>query len=139
MTRQSLSRTRRVVSLSALGLAAGLGVAGCGVSKDVYTVQSTWHEPQSVAVIDTRTGDALWAYDVLIGQQVEINLQHSDGDDGFQGSSKAAESMDYEISVIDGATVDSGSIEFPEGADPRVDFNIRPAGNNPGETDLTGG
>ncbi|MEM6749901.1 MAG: hypothetical protein AAF612_05460 [Planctomycetota bacterium] len=136
MTRQPLSRIRRIATVSTLGLAA-VAATGCGVSKDIYTITSTYHTPHSVAIVDTRTGDAVWEYDVLIGQELEIDLQHDDGDNGFQGSDTMASSMDWELSEIGGSTLESDSVEFPEGIDPRVDITVRPAGNNPGEEDLT--
>ncbi|MGQ0628336.1 MAG: hypothetical protein ACT4PL_09595 [Phycisphaerales bacterium] len=66
--------TRRV-SLMLLA-AFSLTLPGCwkpggsGFSLDASTYVSTEFEPKIVSIIDTRTGQALWSYDIPVGKQL---------------------------------------------------------------------
>lgn len=49
---------------------------GSGESDDAYTYISYPHEPKTVSVIDTRTGEVLWSVDVPVGKQLSMRFYH---------------------------------------------------------------
>lgn len=91
MTMLNLTRVRTVTSraavlgtaIAAASLAAALSGAGCstyvpggsGFSDDAFTYASTEHVPQSVALIDTRTGQTIWTYEIPVGRQLTVRFE----------------------------------------------------------------
>jgi hypothetical protein len=80
---------RSVHRLLALAAAAGLsalllGNAGCYVpgyfpggslaSRDLYTYQSHPDYPQTITLVDTRTGEIIWTSEVPVGQQLVMRF-----------------------------------------------------------------
>ncbi len=65
-----------------VGAGIGCGVAyrpyfdpgGSGAAIDEYTYVSEPYTPQTITVVDTRTGEAVFAMDVPVGQQLVINF-----------------------------------------------------------------
>ncbi|MCL4743122.1 MAG: hypothetical protein KJZ54_13070 [Phycisphaerales bacterium] len=65
-----------------VGSGVGCGIAyrpyfdpgGSGASIDEYTYVSEPYAPQTITVVDTRTGEAVFAMDVPVGQQLVINF-----------------------------------------------------------------
>ena len=50
--------------------------SGSGSADDSYTYVSTTHQPKTVSVVDTRTGEVLWSVDVPVGQQLSMKFYH---------------------------------------------------------------
>jgi len=69
---------RRVVGVI---LAAGL-LSGCytytetgrGVSLDAHTYISTTWSPKTVQLIDTRSGEVMWEYELAVGKQLTVRF-----------------------------------------------------------------
>ncbi|MCW5775192.1 MAG: hypothetical protein KIS87_01925, partial [Phycisphaeraceae bacterium] len=51
---------------------------GSGAAIDEYTYVSTPHTPQTITVVDTRTGESVFAMDVPVGKQLVINFDDKD-------------------------------------------------------------
>lgn len=76
-----LRRTRPAALASALVVAlASSGLGGCnwesgtGFSLDRYIYRSTSWRPQTITVVDTRTGERIWSLDVPVGQQAVVGF-----------------------------------------------------------------
>ncbi len=80
------TRAGSVLALAGV-LAVGLTAGGCGLAYrpyfdpggsgaaiDEYTYVSTAHAPQTVTVVDTRTGESVFTVDVPVGEQLVINF-----------------------------------------------------------------
>lgn len=125
-----------------LGLSLVLGVpAGCA-SLDQQAFESTHASPKSVAILDARTNESLWSYDVPIGYVLELDGQHADGDNWFQGATGPAETIDWEVvQIVTGDTLvlgdraQEGTIDLPDGCVPRIEVTMRPIGSDP-QTDV---
>ncbi|GIK19438.1 MAG: hypothetical protein AMXMBFR77_19380 [Phycisphaerales bacterium] len=71
-----------LLSLSVIGAGVGCGLAyrpyfdpgGSGAAIDEYTYVSEPYMPQTITVVDTRTGEPVFAMDVPVGQQLVINF-----------------------------------------------------------------
>lgn len=48
---------------------------GTGVSQDAFVYVSRAHEPKTVTLVDTRTGESLWTMDVPVGRKLVINFE----------------------------------------------------------------
>lgn len=81
------ARPVAVASLSAL-VALGAGCAGpghayrgyhdeggTGMSQDTFVYVSRPHEPKTITLIDTRSGEALWTMDVPVGSKLVIDFE----------------------------------------------------------------
>lgn len=121
------------MALVTVGLA---GLAGCwkeggrGISSDAYTYISTAFYPKTVSVIDTRTGQTVWSYDVPVGRQ--LNFQFSASDE----PQSAAYPDKIKWSEVDAGQL-FGTLENEQpmpGRDARrIDLKIRPVPENPVE------
>ncbi|CAN5835547.1 hypothetical protein BH11PLA1_BH11PLA1_22420 [soil metagenome] len=79
----TLNTTRRL-TVTTLLLAAALSLPGCwtpggtrGYLSDTYTYESTPDMPQTVTVIDRRTNEALWSYDVPVDMELVMRFTPS--------------------------------------------------------------
>lgn len=73
----------RPVRLAALALAAAalaLPLAGCYTSSDSYPYVSRTYSPKTFMLIDTRTGEELWRYDLGVGNSMKIRFFPGDKD-----------------------------------------------------------
>lgn len=48
---------------------------GTGVSEDKMVYVSRPHEPKTITLMDTRTGEALWTMDVPVGRKLVIDFE----------------------------------------------------------------
>lgn len=80
-----LDRLPRSVALCAMLLAA-TGPGGCfynegglGMSEDKHVYVSRSHQPWTVTVRDTRTGQAFWSVDVPVGKKLVVQFLEGQG------------------------------------------------------------
>lgn len=76
-------RYARPVRMAALALAAtalALPLGGCYTSSDSYPYVSRTWSPKTVMLIDTRTGEELWRYDLGVGDSMKIRFFPGDED-----------------------------------------------------------
>lgn len=57
-----------------MGLNPGWKPGGNLASNDKYTYVSTAHAPQTVSIIDTRSGEVIWSRDVPVDQQLNLRF-----------------------------------------------------------------
>jgi len=126
---------RRLIAvvLVTLGLA---GLAGCwkpggrGISSDAYTYISTSFEPKTVSVIDTRTGQTIWSYDVPVGRQLNFQFAKSDNPQSAAYPDKIKWS-EVDAGRLFGTLSNEQAVPGRDGR--RIDLKIRPVPENPVE------
>lgn len=73
------------MKLAVMGMALSgfIAIGGCGYapggqgrSNDTFTYYSTPHEPKTLTLIDTRTGERLWSCEVPVGQQLVVRFRN---------------------------------------------------------------
>lgn len=111
-----------------VGLAACEGVPGHYpggniASIDKYTYPSTSYLPQTVSVVDTRTGQAIWSKDIPVGQQLVMRFYADKGDDPSN-----PDRLDWQIMAIGAGGQMSHSIYVPNAASRRIDTAFRAPG-----------
>lgn len=78
----TLLRSHPRMVLAAIAAAGSLATSGCigykpggnMASDDLFTYWSTPHMPQTVTLIDTRTGEKMWTYEIPVGQQLVMRF-----------------------------------------------------------------
>ena len=87
---RSTARLRRVL-LSA-GLAVAAISAGCWteggvpISLDRYTYKSTPTQPKTITLVDIRTGEQIWSYDIPVGKRLSLQFVDDKLDDTWRPS-----------------------------------------------------
>lgn len=121
---------RLLAPLAMAGVAAGM-LAGCAAgyssggplaSKDQFTYESTPTMPQSVAVVDTRTGETVWAMDIPVGQQLTILFKNT----GKKANELGYDEMEWQLNVIGapGRTL-GNAMRVPPSYARRLDGTVR--------------
>jgi hypothetical protein len=80
-------RPRRALVSLALATLSVLPLTGCnpykqggsGQSADTYTYISDAFAPKTVSLVDTRTGETIWSYEVPVGHQLTIRFYSKPG------------------------------------------------------------
>jgi hypothetical protein len=116
-------------------LGLGLALTGCAASRDQTTFRSTHDQPKSVSVIDTTTGETLWAMDVPVGQELELEVIREEGARGknlLQASNQPPTSMSWTLYAVkdDDEALRSNTIDLP-GRPVRLSYSLREAGARP--------
>ncbi|MFN0011102.1 MAG: hypothetical protein ACKVS8_05595 [Phycisphaerales bacterium] len=122
-----LHGSRRVVAFAGLA-ACSLLLTGCwteggrGYSNDSYTYVSREWEPKTISVIDTRTGQAMWSYEIPVGRQLMME---------FFADASENPSMPDRMRWADrkaGTTFGDldNKIDVPSSSVRRVDMKLRP-------------
>ncbi len=117
----------RALTAAAL-LATSLATGGCwteggrGYSNDSYTYISREWEPKTISVIDTRTGQAVWSYEIPVGRQLMMEFfPNASGDpnlpDNLCWSERVAGRL---FGVLD------NTVSVPSASVRRVDMKVRP-------------
>lgn len=111
-----------------LALAAGVSLGGCwteggrGYSNDSYTYISREWEPKTISVIDTRTGQAVWSYDVPVGRQ--LIMEFFRGGSGDPALPDTLRWGDREAGTLFG--LPENTVSVPTASVRRVDMKLRP-------------
>ena len=82
MNRTTSNRSRALKAACKLTLLAALASTGCvshtpggpQMSADRYTIESTVHMPQTVTIIDLRTGEEVWTSEVPVGKKLTFQF-----------------------------------------------------------------
>lgn len=53
---------------------ASYSPGGDGVSRDAFTFASTSHDPKTVQLKDTRTGEVLWTYEIPVDRELVVRF-----------------------------------------------------------------
>lgn len=75
-SRPALRHAFRPVAALFLGT---LSLGGCNAGHESYQFPSTTHTPQTVTLVNTRTGERLWSQEVPAGSQLNIAFVRSPG------------------------------------------------------------
>ncbi len=111
-----------------LAVCAGLGGAGCwteggrAYTNDSYTYVSREWEPKTISVIDTRTGQAVWSYEIPVGRQLMMEFFAGEGTE--PGMKDSLRWSDREAGTIFGAL--DNRLNVPAASARRVDMKLRP-------------
>jgi hypothetical protein len=79
VTRPMLHSPTRVLLLGLLATVTTIGGCGYtpggpGYSRDAHTYVSTTHEPKSITLLDTRTGETLWRYEIPVDRKLTVRF-----------------------------------------------------------------
>jgi hypothetical protein len=134
--------TRPVAFLGLSLVAAALALGGCalagpghayrayhdeggtGMSQDTFVYVSRPHEPKTVTLIDTRSGEAIWTYDVPVGSKLVIDFEA----DESEGIPERPDLMRWELmndTELMGRL--DNAIPVPAATARRLDVTLRPS------------
>jgi hypothetical protein len=122
-------RSCRLACFAALVLAAsGALLGGCfGNSTDSYPYVSQTFSPKTIVLIDTRTGEEMWRYDLGVGNSMKLSFHKGDEDNIIM-----PDEMRWEVKS--GQTDDvitKGEMPCPPEGVRRIDMELRPAPEYP--------
>ena len=75
----NFNRLVRTARLGILLTGMTLLASGCSYSGDRHIYESTAWYPQTVTLVDTRTGEDIWAVDVPVGKQLIVGFRGGAG------------------------------------------------------------
>lgn len=129
---QSRNAWRIVGTLGLLvGLAACEGVPGHYpggniASIDKYVYPSTTDLPQTVTLVDTRSGQAVWSKDIPVGQQLVMRFYAAKGEDPTN-----PDRLDWQIMPIGAGGQMNNQVFVPPSSSRRIDTAFRAPGELP--------
>ena len=140
-------RKRFITTLGLCGLlVAGLGAGGCWspggrlASFDQYLFESTSFDPTTITIVDSRTGQAVWSYDVPVDKALAINFL----DDVRPETQEYPDDMEWGVwprlstgNLYAKQALDQPIVKVPSAAYRRIDKKQRPAPELP--SDMTPG
>ncbi|MCC6676125.1 MAG: hypothetical protein IT436_03175 [Phycisphaerales bacterium] len=121
-----------LVSLAAAGSLAAMGCVGYHPggnlqSEDTFTYWSTPHMPQTVTLVDTRTNEKMWTYEIPVGKELVMKF-YKDTSPGEHLS----DTMRWEVMDVEKT---SGPLDnvlpVPDQFSRRVDVEVRPTPEQP--------
>lgn len=122
----------RLIKALALAIAgSGLLMSGCigykpggnMASDDTFTYWSTPHTPTTVTLVDTRTGERFWTYEIPVGKELVCKF-YTDTNPGTQ----FPDTMRWEIlDVGDNFGELHNLMAVPDKFARRVDWEVRPS------------
>jgi hypothetical protein len=95
--------------IALVGFVAFMTLAGCstkfpyGTSWDRHNFVSTAHMPLTLTLVDTVTGDTVWALDIPVGKQAVVDFEHDQDWTAAQSPATPASSMRWQILDLDSA------------------------------------
>jgi len=111
-----------VAAFSALPGCTSYQPGGSGFSDDTHTYYSTVHEPKSVSLVDTRTGQTLWTYEIPVNRQLTLRFYENQSPDTPDTPSRM-HWREFEIGTKQG-NLDNEML-VPMARDRRLDWVIR--------------
>lgn len=126
-TTRPASRRARVAALGVAALALA-SMSGClFFSNDTYPyVSQTW-SPKTVTLVDSRTGQELWRYDLPVDTKMRILFE-----DGDKKNREFPDEMRWEVrSTTGGSFKDQGRVPSPPEGVRRIDWYLRPGPEYP--------
>ena len=112
-----------VLFAACLGLMGAL-LSGCSASLDAHTYESTPMLPMTVTIVDTTTGESLWAMDVPVNQKLRVRFYDDRRPDDVVGNRTAM--MRWELTSTDKSTGKlRNEIAVPQAHSRRIDVSLR--------------
>lgn len=105
-----------------MGLNPGWKPGGNLASNDHYTYVSTSHTPQTVSIVDTRSGEVIWSRDVPVAKQLNIRFVRNTNKD----NPSRPDTMKYAVTdagKLFGRLTDE--ITVPPAESRRIDVELR--------------
>lgn len=97
-------------------------LGGCA-SPETYRFRSTTNLPQSVTLLDTRTGESVWSQEVPVGRQLNVSFRRNPNTADSQGWDE----LRWSISDIGASlTGNSSTIMVPPPSERRLEVDFRP-------------
>lgn len=108
-------------AFSLLGCTAGYHPHGQGRSNDTFTYISTSHEPKTITLVDTRSGEKLWTCEIPVGQQLVVRFL-----DDERAESRGWDTMKWRLMPAWTAwgTLDN-AMSVPPNTARRIDMTLR--------------
>lgn len=119
------------IGVSALSGCATYAPGGSGFSNDTYTYYSTPHEPKNILIVDTRTGERFWMYEIPAGRQLVVRFY----EDQYRDNAYTPAAMRWEEMPIGQkyGTL-SNVMAVPDAGSRRIDMDVRPGPEMPTTT-----
>ncbi|MEM1328985.1 MAG: hypothetical protein AAGG07_00340 [Planctomycetota bacterium] len=124
------------VSASILALAASVAIlpaqgcsraGGAGATEDRHNYPSTTHSPKTIRVVDSRSGEVLWSFDVPVGQKLSLKF-----DEGEYENEVLPDRMRWGLGPISGDPgLDLGEMAVPDSTSRRLEMELREAPEYP--------
>lgn len=118
----------RVVGLALIAMAS---LGGCISADNALGLQSSGRPetylstpgvPQSIAVVDTRTGETVWAMDIPVGQQLTLHFR----DVGKRSNELGYDEMEWQLNAIGSPSRTlSNAMRVPPAYARRIDGSVR--------------
>lgn len=117
---------------AAVTLAGAAGLPGCstyqpgcsGFADDAHTYYSLPLEPKTVTLVDTRTGQTLWTYEIPANRQLTLRFYEDQSPD-TPGTPAKLYWQEFDIGTKQGNL--DNEIPAPDFRNRRLDWYIRPA------------
>lgn len=120
-TSPRLSRPVRMAALALAGAALALPLGGCYTSSDSYPYVSRTYSPKTIVLVDTRTDEELWRYDLGVGNSMKIRFYSGDEDNIIM-----PDEMRWEVkSGQSGDIIYEGEMPCPPQGVRRIDMELR--------------
>lgn len=118
-----MTNRRPVLLTACLGLMSAL-LVGCNASRDAHVYESTPMLPMTVTIVDSTTGESLWAMDVPVNQKLKIRFYDDRTADDASGTRQAMMRWD-----LMGPDKNSGTLKnevpVPLAHSRRIDVSLR--------------
>lgn len=134
MTTKTIAATFAGSALLLAGAAAlpGAALSGCstyspggsGFADDTYTYYSVPMEPKTITLVDTRTGQTLWTYEIPVNRQLTVRFYEDQSPDTPATPAKLYW-REFDIGASFGRL--DNEMAVPDYRNRRVDWFIRPA------------
>lgn len=125
----SRANTRLVrVFAAGLVLASLASMSGClFASQDRYPYVSRTWSPKTVTLMDSRTGQELWRYELPVDMKMRIRFEKGDGD-----NREFPDVMRWDVRSTTGSSFkDEGRVPSPPEGVRRIDWYLRPGPEYP--------
>lgn len=125
--RRTSAVSSRLAILGAAALTAAAGgcytEGGQMMSIDRFTYKSTPAQPKTITLVDTRTGEQIWSYDVPVGQRLSMQFYDGKSEDPWRSSL-----MRWDVAPGESIFGElKNQIAVPDRYSRRLDMKLRPA------------
>ncbi|MEQ8316917.1 MAG: hypothetical protein RIE77_13675 [Phycisphaerales bacterium] len=124
--RPRIARPARLAVVALAAAAASMGGCIYSSSDSHPYVSRTW-SPKTITLVDSRTGEELWRYDLAVGNKMRIRFYEGDETDLIM-----PDEMRWEVKDVEsGKVIDSDELPCPPEGVRRIDWHERPAPEYP--------
>jgi len=124
-------RVRQTVLITGI-LASLAGLGGCwtpggsGISQDAYAYVSTEWTPQTITLVDLRTGQAVWSQEVPVGKKLVMKFVEADSAYGKSPDPQYPDKLRFDIWPADKEWGTPRQVTWvPKAGSRRLDIKLR--------------